>query len=84
MSEDTHHRYRGEDLDRYRVALYAQAMAARDGLAIPDALLHPDDIEIEWTRDNRPRAVIIRAPSFELRVIVVLTATTATNPNEDR
>lgn len=77
-----HYRYRGEDLDRYRVALYAQAMAARDGLAIPDALLDPGDIEIEWTKGNRPRAVIIRAPSFELRVIVTTTATI--NPNEDR
>lgn len=83
MSDNTHHRYRGEDLDRYRIALYAQAMAARDGLAIPDALLSPDDIEIQWTKDNRPRAVVIRAPSFELRVIVASTATTAT-PQEDR
>lgn len=83
MTDTLHHRYRGEDLDRYRVALYAQAMAARDGLTIPDALLDPGDIEIEWTKDNRPRAVIIRAPSFELRVTVALTAT-ATNPNEDR
>ena len=84
MSEDTHHRYRGEDLDRYRVALYAQAMAARDGLAIPDALLDPGDIEIEWTKDNRPRAVVIRRDSFELRVTVALTATTTATPNEDR
>lgn len=82
MSDNTHHRYRGEDLDRYRVALYAQAMAARDGLAIPDALLSPDDIEIEWTRDNRPRAVVIRRASFELRVLVASTATTT--PQEDR
>jgi hypothetical protein len=82
MSDNTHHRYRGEDLDRYRVALYAQAMAARDGLAIPDALLSPDDIEIEWAKDNRPRAVIIRAPSFELRVIVASTATATAQ--EDR
>ena len=71
MSKDhTHHRYRGEDLERYRIALYAQAMAARDGLAIPDALLNPDDIEIEWTRNNMPRAVIFRGDTFELRVIV--------------
>ena len=83
MTDTLHHRYRGEDLDRYRVALYAQAMAARDGLAIPDALLHPDDIEIEWTKGNRPRAVIFRGDLFELRVIVALTATTTT-PNEDR
>ena len=83
MSDTLHHRYRGEDLDRYRVALYAQAMAARDGLAIPDALLDPGDIEIEWTKGNKPRAVIIRAPSFELRVTVALTATT-TNSQEDR
>jgi hypothetical protein len=80
--DDTHHRYRGEDLDRYRVALYAQAMAARDGLAVPDALLSPDDIEIEWTRDNRPRAVVIRRDSFELRVLVASTATA--NPQKDR
>jgi hypothetical protein len=84
MTDTLHHRYRGEDLDRYRIALYAQAMAARDGLAIPDALLHPDDIEIEWTEDNRPRAVIIRRDSFELRVIVASTATATTTAQEDR
>ena len=68
-----HHRYRGEELERYRIALYAQSLAQRDGLPVPDAMLNPDTIEIEWTKNNRPRAVTFHGASFDLRIKLPLT-----------
>jgi hypothetical protein len=68
MSEDIHHRYRGEDLDRYRVALYAQWIASRDGLTVPNALTHPDNISIEYDGQNRARAVTFYADIIDVRV----------------
>lgn len=68
-----HHRYRGEELERYKIALYAQALAQRDGLPVPDAMLDPDAIEIEWTKNNRPRAVTFHGASFDLRIKLPLT-----------
>jgi hypothetical protein len=68
MSDNTHHRYRGEDLDRYRAALYAQWLASRDGVTIPDDRTHPDRITVEWNEDNRARAVIFYTVGIDVRV----------------
>jgi hypothetical protein len=68
MIDNTHHRYRGEDLERYRAALYAQWIASRDGLTVPDALTHPDNISIEYDGQNRARAVIFYADVIDVRV----------------
>ena len=68
MSDNTHHRYRGEDLDRYRAALYAQWLASRDGVTIPDHRTHPDRITVEWNEDNRARAVIFYTVGIDVRV----------------
>jgi hypothetical protein len=48
MSEDLHYRFRGDDLQRYRAALYAQWLASRDGIAISDEHTHPDHITVEY------------------------------------
>jgi hypothetical protein len=58
MSEDLHYRFRGDDLQRYRAALYAQWLASRDGIAISDEHTHPDHITVEYDGRNRARAVI--------------------------
>jgi len=63
-----HHRYRGEDLDRYRAALYAQWLASRDGIVIPDDRTHPDRITVEWDDADRPRAVIFYTVGIDVRV----------------
>lgn len=63
-----HHRYRGEDLRRYRIALYAQWLANRDGLAVPDGQTHPDRVGIEWNDDDQPTAVTFYGASYDLRV----------------
>jgi len=68
MSDTTHHRYRGEDLDRYRAALYAQWLASRDGIVIPDERTNPDRITVEWNEDNRARAVIFYGDGIDVRV----------------
>ena len=68
MSEDTHHLYRGEDLERYRAALYAQWLAERSGVAIPDALTDPDRITVEYDADDRVTAVIFYANTIDVRV----------------
>jgi hypothetical protein len=68
MSDTTHHRFRGEDLDRYRVALYAQWLAERSGVAIPDVLTHPDEITVEYDADDRALAVIFYANTIDVRV----------------
>jgi hypothetical protein len=68
MSDNTHHRYRGEDLERYRAALYAQWVASRDGLTVPDALTHPDNISIEYDGQNRARAVTFYGAGIDVRV----------------
>ncbi len=68
MSEDMHHRFRGDDLQRYRAALYAQWRAARDGITIADDRTHPDRITVEWDEDNRARAVIFYAVGIDVRV----------------
>ena len=68
MSDNAHHRYRGEDLDRYRAALYAQWLASRDGIVIPDDRTYPDRITVEWNEDNRPRAVIFYTVGIDVRV----------------
>jgi hypothetical protein len=68
MSDNTHHRYRGEDLDRYRAALYAQWLASRDGVTIPDDRTHPDRVTVEWNEDNRARAVIFYTVGIDVRV----------------
>ena len=61
-----HHLYRGDDLRRYRIALYAQWLAQRDGLNVPDDRTHPDRIGIEWNDDDRARAVTFHGPSYDL------------------
>ena len=63
-----HHRYRGDDLRRYRVTLYAQWLAQRDGLAVPDDRTHPDRVGIEWNDDDRPTAVTFYGASYDLRI----------------
>jgi len=68
MSDIMHHRYRGEDLERYRAALYAQWLAERSGVAIPDVLTHPDKITVEYDGNNRPQAVIFYANTIDVRV----------------
>jgi hypothetical protein len=68
MIDNTHHRYRGEDLERYRAALYAQWLARRDGIVIPDDRTHPDRITVEWNEDNRARAVIFYTVGIDVRV----------------
>ena len=68
MSESLHHRFRGDDLQRYRAALYAQWRAARDGITIADERTHPDRITVEWDEDNRARAVIFYAVGIDVRV----------------
>ena len=61
-----HHRYRGDDLRRYRIALYAQWLAQRDGLNVPDDRTHPDRIGIEWDDDDKAQAVTFYGPSYDL------------------
>jgi len=68
MSESLHHRFRGDDLQRYRAALYAQWRAARDGITIADDRTHPDRITVEWDDDDRARAVIFYAVGIDVRV----------------
>jgi hypothetical protein len=68
MTDDLHHRFRGDDLQRYRAALYAQWLAERGGIAIPDDRTHPDRITVEWTDDNRAKAVIFYAVGIDVRV----------------
>ena len=68
MNDDLHHRFRGDDLQRYRAALYAQWRAARDGITIPDERLHPDRITVEWDDEDRARAVIFYAVGIDVRV----------------
>ena len=63
-----HHRYRGEDLERYRAALYAQWLASRDGIVIPDERTHPDRITVEYDDDDRAKAVIFYAVGIDVRV----------------
>jgi len=68
MTDDLHHRFRGDDLQRYRAALYAQWRAERHGITIPDERTHPDRITVEWDEDNRARAVIFYAVGIDVRV----------------
>jgi hypothetical protein len=68
MSDNTHHRYRGEDLDRYRAALYAQWLASRDGVTILDHHTHPDGITIEYDKRNRVRSVTFCGGGIDVRV----------------
>ena len=68
MSDNTHHRYRGEDIDRYRAALYAQWLASRDGVPVPDHHTRPDNIAIEYDGRNRARAVTIYGDGIDVRV----------------
>jgi hypothetical protein len=68
MNDDLHHRFRGDDLQRYRAALYAQWIAQRDGITIADERTHPDRITVEWDEDNRARAVIFYAVGIDVRV----------------
>jgi hypothetical protein len=68
VTDNSHHRYRGEDLDRYRAALYAQWIASRDGVAIPDRHTHPDNIAIEYDGRNRARAVTFYGKGIDVRV----------------
>jgi hypothetical protein len=68
MSDTMHHRYRGEDLDRYRAALYAQWLASRDGVTVPDHHTHPDSITIEYDNRNRARAVTFYGAEIDVRV----------------
>lgn len=63
-----HHRFRGDDLQRYRAALYAQWLAERDGIVIPDERTHPDRITVEWDDKDRARAVIFYAVGIDVRV----------------
>jgi hypothetical protein len=68
MTDDLHHRFRGDDLQRYRAALYAQWCAERHGITIPDERTHPDKITVEWNDDNRAKAVIFYAVGIDVRV----------------
>jgi hypothetical protein len=68
MSEDMHHRFRGDDLQRYRAALYAQWRAARDGITIADERTHPDRITVEYDDEDRAKAVIFYAVGIDVRV----------------
>jgi len=68
MIDNTHHRYRGEDLERYRAALYAQWLAGREGILIPDARTHPDRITVEYDGPDRARAVIFYTVGIDVRV----------------
>lgn len=68
MSEDMHHRFRGDDLQRYRAALYAQWRAEQHGITIPDERLHPDRITVEYDDDDRAKAVIFYAVGIDVRV----------------
>jgi hypothetical protein len=68
MSDNTHHRYRGEDLERYRAALYAQWLASRDGVTIPDHHTHPDSNTIEYDKWNRVRGVTFYGDWIDVRV----------------
>jgi hypothetical protein len=68
VTDDVHHLYRGEDLERYRAALYAQWLASREGITIPDARTHPDRITVEYDGRNRPQAVIFYANTIDVRV----------------
>jgi hypothetical protein len=63
-----HHRFRGDDLQRYRAALYAQWQAERHGITIPDERTHPDKITVEYADDDRARAVIFYAVGIDVRV----------------
>jgi hypothetical protein len=68
MSDNTHHRYRGEDLERYRAALYAQWLASRDGVTIPDHHTRPDNISVEYDNQNRARGVTFYGDGIDVRV----------------
>jgi len=68
MPDTLHHRYRGEDLDRYRAALYAQWLASRDGVTIPDHDTRPDNILIEYDNRNRARGVTFYGDGIDVRV----------------
>jgi len=68
MTASLHHRYRGEDLERYRAALYAQWIASRDGVTIPDHHTRPDNIAIEYDGRNRARAVTFYGTGIDVRV----------------
>ncbi len=68
MADDLHHRFRGDDLQRYRAALYAQWRAARHGITIPDIRTHPDRITVEWDDEDRAKAVIFYAVGIDVRV----------------
>jgi hypothetical protein len=68
MNDDLHHRFRGDDLQRYRAALYAQWRAERHGITIADERLHPDRITVEWDDDDRAKAVIFYAVGIDVRV----------------
>jgi hypothetical protein len=68
MSDDLHHRFRGDDLQRYRAALYAQWRAARDGITIADERTHPDRITVEYDDEDRAKAVIFYAVGIDVRV----------------
>jgi hypothetical protein len=68
VTDNSHHRYRGEDIERYRVALYAQWIASRDGVAIPDHHTRPDNIAIEYDGRNRARAVTFYGGRRDVRV----------------
>jgi hypothetical protein len=68
MTANLHHRFRGEDLERYRAALYAQWLAQRDGITIPDERTHPDRITVEYNDEDRAKAVIFYAVGIDVRV----------------
>jgi hypothetical protein len=68
MSDNTHHRYRGEDLARYRAALYAQWVASRDGVAIPNHHTNPYNVSIEYDGQDRARAVTFYGDRIDVRV----------------
>ena len=68
MSDNSHYRYRGEDLERYRAALYAQWIAKRDGLTVPDRKIDPHHVSIDWDANDRPRAVTFYGANHDLRV----------------
>lgn len=68
MTDDMHHRFRGDDLQRYRAALYAQWRAERHGITIPDERTHPDKITVEYGDDDRAKAVIFYAVGIDVRV----------------
>jgi hypothetical protein len=57
-TDDTlHHRYRGDDEDRYRAALYALWIAAREGVHLAESAADPARVVLGRHPDGRAALV---------------------------